>query len=61
MIVSEPSRKASVGNDAIEKEKARLLGLFKADGRSSKVSVQQCTTLLKRTVFFLDVLCLWMV
>lgn len=61
MIVSEPSRKASVGNDAIEKEKARLLGLFKADRRSSKVSVQQCTTLLKRTVFFLDVLCLWMV
>lgn len=32
----EPSRKASVGNDAIEKEKARLLGLFKADRRSSK-------------------------
>ncbi|XP_029867620.1 protein cordon-bleu isoform X7 [Aquila chrysaetos chrysaetos] len=32
----EPSRKASVSNDAIEKEKARLLGLFKADRRSSK-------------------------
>ncbi|KAM6101762.1 protein cordon-bleu isoform 4-T5 [Theristicus caerulescens] len=32
----EPSRKASVSNDAIEKEKTRLLGLFKADKRSSK-------------------------
>ncbi|NXE09649.1 COBL protein, partial [Lophotis ruficrista] len=32
----EPSRKASVSNDAIEKEKTRLLGLFKADRRSSK-------------------------
>ncbi|NXW30167.1 COBL protein, partial [Phaetusa simplex] len=32
----EPSRKASVSNDAIEKEKTRLLGLFQADRRSSK-------------------------
>ncbi|NWR73980.1 COBL protein, partial [Centropus unirufus] len=32
----EPSRKASVSNDAIEKEKTRLLGLFNADRRSSK-------------------------
>ncbi|NWS54830.1 COBL protein, partial [Chunga burmeisteri] len=32
----EPSRKASVSNDAIEKEKTRLLGLYKADRRSSK-------------------------
>ncbi|XP_072709103.1 protein cordon-bleu isoform X2 [Ciconia boyciana] len=32
----EPSRKASVSNDAIEKEKTRFLGLFKADRRSSK-------------------------
>ncbi|XP_065687113.1 protein cordon-bleu isoform X13 [Patagioenas fasciata] len=32
----EPSRKVSVSNDAIEKEKTRLLGLFKADRRSSK-------------------------
>ncbi|NXA20573.1 COBL protein, partial [Ibidorhyncha struthersii] len=32
----EPSRKASVSNDAIEKEKTRLLGLFKADRRNSK-------------------------
>ncbi|NXI54760.1 COBL protein, partial [Chloroceryle aenea] len=32
----EPSRKASVSNDAIEKEKTRLLGLFKADRSSSK-------------------------
>ncbi|NWH18766.1 COBL protein, partial [Grus americana] len=32
----EPHRKASVSNDAIEKEKTRLLGLFKADRRSSK-------------------------
>ncbi|NXL61603.1 COBL protein, partial [Chordeiles acutipennis] len=32
----EPSRKASVSNEAIEKEKTRLLGLFKADRRSSK-------------------------
>ncbi|XP_075272861.1 protein cordon-bleu isoform X3 [Opisthocomus hoazin] len=32
----EPSRKASVSNDAIEKEKTRLLGLFKADRRSSE-------------------------
>ncbi|XP_074681412.1 protein cordon-bleu isoform X3 [Strix aluco] len=32
----ESSRKASVSNDAIEKEKTRLLGLFKADRRSSK-------------------------
>ncbi|KFQ99388.1 Protein cordon-bleu, partial [Nipponia nippon] len=32
----EPSRKASVSNDAIEKEKTRLLGLFKADKRTSK-------------------------
>ncbi|XP_042654118.1 protein cordon-bleu isoform X2 [Tyto alba] len=32
----EPSPKASVSNDAIEKEKTRLLGLFKADRRSSK-------------------------
>ncbi|XP_055560924.1 protein cordon-bleu isoform X2 [Falco cherrug] len=32
----EPSRKASVSNDAIEKEKTRLLGLFKTDRRSSK-------------------------
>ncbi|NXF48239.1 COBL protein, partial [Oceanites oceanicus] len=32
----EPSRKTSVSNDAIEKEKTRLLGLFKADRRSSK-------------------------
>ncbi|PKU47997.1 protein cordon-bleu [Limosa lapponica baueri] len=32
----EPNRKASVSNDAIEKEKTRLLGLFKADRRSSK-------------------------
>ncbi|NWY60068.1 COBL protein, partial [Chionis minor] len=32
----EPSRKASVSNDAIEKEKTRLLGLFKVDRRSSK-------------------------
>ncbi|XP_068253373.1 protein cordon-bleu isoform X2 [Nyctibius grandis] len=32
----EPSRKASISNDAIEKEKTRLLGLFKADRRSSK-------------------------
>jgi len=59
MTVSEPSRKASVSNDAIEKEKTRLLGLFKADRRSSEVSVQQCTTSLKRIVFFPDVFCLW--
>ncbi|NWS98572.1 COBL protein, partial [Mionectes macconnelli] len=32
----EPNRKASVSNDAIEKEKTRLLGLFNADRRSSK-------------------------
>ncbi|XP_064299378.1 protein cordon-bleu isoform X9 [Phalacrocorax carbo] len=32
----EPSRKASVSNDAIEKEKTRLLGSFKADRSSSK-------------------------
>ncbi|KAM6318936.1 protein cordon-bleu [Aegotheles albertisi] len=32
----EPSRKASISNDAIEKEKTRLLGLFKTDRRSSK-------------------------
>ncbi|KAM6410721.1 protein cordon-bleu isoform 17-T20 [Pluvialis apricaria] len=32
----EPIRKASASNDAIEKEKTRLLGLFKADRRSSK-------------------------
>ncbi|XP_053813892.1 protein cordon-bleu isoform X1 [Vidua chalybeata] len=32
----EPNRKASVSSDAIEKEKARLLGLFNADRRSSK-------------------------
>ncbi|NXN10106.1 COBL protein, partial [Indicator maculatus] len=32
----EPSRKASVSNEAIEKEKTRLLGLFKTDRRSSK-------------------------
>ncbi|XP_075600852.1 protein cordon-bleu isoform X8 [Balearica regulorum gibbericeps] len=32
----EPHRKASISNDAIEKEKTRLLGLFKADRRSSK-------------------------
>ncbi|NWS69252.1 COBL protein, partial [Crotophaga sulcirostris] len=32
----EPNRKASVSNDAIEKEKTRLLGLFKADRRSSQ-------------------------
>ncbi|NWR55713.1 COBL protein, partial [Bucorvus abyssinicus] len=32
----EPSRKASVSNDAIEKEKTRLLGLFKADRSSSQ-------------------------
>ncbi|NWH82370.1 COBL protein, partial [Piaya cayana] len=32
----EPSRKASVSNDAIEKEKTRLLGLFKADRSNSK-------------------------
>uniref|UniRef100_A0A8C3J3F4 Cordon-bleu WH2 repeat protein n=1 Tax=Calidris pygmaea TaxID=425635 RepID=A0A8C3J3F4_9CHAR len=32
----EPNRKTSVSNDAIEKEKTRLLGLFKADRRSSK-------------------------
>ncbi|NXX89426.1 COBL protein, partial [Centropus bengalensis] len=32
----EPSRKASVSNDAIEKEKTRLLGLFNADRSSSK-------------------------
>ncbi|NXD83023.1 COBL protein, partial [Halcyon senegalensis] len=32
----EPSRKASVSNDAIEKEKTRLLGMFKADRSSSK-------------------------
>ncbi|NXK11423.1 COBL protein, partial [Herpetotheres cachinnans] len=32
----EPNRKASVSNDAIEKEKTRLLGLFKTDRRSSK-------------------------
>ncbi|NXN52043.1 COBL protein, partial [Rynchops niger] len=32
----EPSRKPSVSNDAIEKEKTRLLGLFQADRRSSK-------------------------
>ncbi|XP_064516552.1 protein cordon-bleu isoform X9 [Pseudopipra pipra] len=34
----EPNRKASVSNDAIEKEKTRLLGLFNADRRSSKIS-----------------------
>ncbi|XP_030300852.1 protein cordon-bleu isoform X2 [Calypte anna] len=32
----EPSRKASISNDAIEKEKTRLLELFKADTRNSK-------------------------
>ncbi|XP_010006670.1 PREDICTED: protein cordon-bleu [Chaetura pelagica] len=32
----EPSRKASISNEAIEKEKTRLLGLFKADRRNSK-------------------------
>ncbi|XP_017925574.2 protein cordon-bleu isoform X5 [Manacus vitellinus] len=32
----EPNRKASVSNDAIEKEKTRLLGLFNTDRRSSK-------------------------
>ncbi|KFQ56326.1 Protein cordon-bleu, partial [Pelecanus crispus] len=32
----EPSRKASVSNDAIEKEKTRLLGLVKPDRSSSK-------------------------
>ncbi|NXP11039.1 COBL protein, partial [Thinocorus orbignyianus] len=32
----EPNRKASVSNDAVEKEKTRLLGLFQADRRSSK-------------------------
>ncbi|NXI37507.1 COBL protein, partial [Galbula dea] len=32
----EPSRKTSVSNDTIEKEKTRLLGMFKADRRSSK-------------------------
>ncbi|KAJ7413028.1 cordon-bleu WH2 repeat protein [Willisornis vidua] len=32
----EPNRKASVSNDAIEKEKTRLLGLFNADRSSSK-------------------------
>ncbi|KFW82555.1 Protein cordon-bleu, partial [Manacus vitellinus] len=32
----EPNRKASVSNDAIEKEKTRLLGLFNAERRSSK-------------------------
>ncbi|NXG75120.1 COBL protein, partial [Baryphthengus martii] len=32
----EPNRKASVSNDAIEKEKTRLLGLFKADSSSDK-------------------------
>ncbi|KAJ7408736.1 cordon-bleu WH2 repeat protein [Pitangus sulphuratus] len=32
----EPNRKTSVSNDAIEKEKTRLLGLFNADRRSSK-------------------------
>ncbi|KFQ37089.1 Protein cordon-bleu, partial [Merops nubicus] len=32
----EPGRKASVSNDAIEKEKTRLLGLFNADRRGSK-------------------------
>ncbi|XP_074003069.1 protein cordon-bleu [Numenius arquata] len=32
----EPNRKASVSSEAIEKEKTRLLGLFKADRSSSK-------------------------
>ncbi|NXU81512.1 COBL protein, partial [Oreotrochilus melanogaster] len=32
----EPSPKASISNDAIEKEKSRLLELFKADRRNSK-------------------------
>ncbi|NXT85726.1 COBL protein, partial [Zapornia atra] len=32
----EPSRKASVSNDAIEKEKTRILGMFKPERRSSK-------------------------
>ncbi|XP_071592872.1 protein cordon-bleu isoform X13 [Heliangelus exortis] len=32
----EPSPKASISNDAIEKEKTRLLELFKADRRNSK-------------------------
>ncbi|XP_061850835.1 protein cordon-bleu isoform X2 [Colius striatus] len=32
----EPSQNASVSNDAIEREKTRLLGLFQADRRSSK-------------------------
>ncbi|NXN27244.1 COBL protein, partial [Nycticryphes semicollaris] len=32
----EPNRKASVNNDAIEKEKTRLLGLFQADRGSTK-------------------------
>ncbi|NXM30191.1 COBL protein, partial [Oxyruncus cristatus] len=32
----EPNRKASVSNDAIEREKTRLLGLFNADRSSSK-------------------------
>ncbi|NXV77784.1 COBL protein, partial [Atlantisia rogersi] len=32
----EPSRKASVSNDAIEKEKTRILGMFKPERRSSQ-------------------------
>ncbi|NWS17239.1 COBL protein, partial [Pachyramphus minor] len=32
----EPNRKTSISNDAIEKEKTRLLGLFNADRRDSK-------------------------
>ncbi|NXW62724.1 COBL protein, partial [Eurystomus gularis] len=32
----EPSRKTSVSNDAVEKEKTRLLGLLKADRSSSQ-------------------------
>ncbi|NXY30427.1 COBL protein, partial [Pomatorhinus ruficollis] len=56
----EPNRKASVSSDAIEKEKTRLLGLFNADRRSSKVSVHQCTAHCRELISF-QISCLWVV